>query len=108
MLAILLEIDCCLFSRFERIKALEVIIWKSKSNGNFNVKFQIHLFVSIIFCLFDIFYHCRFTTMDPDLDAKKGVAGFFITASMFDKRALADNLEFATLSERRRSSELCL
>ena len=56
MLAILLEIDCCLFSRFERIKALEVIIWKSQSNGNFNVKFQIHLFVSIIFCLFDIFF----------------------------------------------------
>ena len=76
MLAILLEIDCCLFSRFERIKALEVIIWKSQRNGNFNVKFQIHLFVSKSADCLPFFYHCRFTTMDPDLDAKRALQDF--------------------------------
>ena len=75
-LAILLEIDCCLFSRFERIKALEVIIWKSQSNGNFNVKFQLHLFVSKYADCLTFFYHCRFTTMDPDLDAKRALQDF--------------------------------
>ena len=64
------------FSRFERIKALEVIIWKSQSNGNVNVKFQIHLFVSKSADCLTFFYHCRFTTTDPDLDAKRALQDF--------------------------------